>query len=68
MVSVPVPRYIFSYLAHEMLVINGAFPGPTIEANWGDWIQVRVTNQLQEGTSLHWHGLLQQNTVRTFLT
>ena len=46
-----------------MLVINGAFPGPTIEANWGDYIQVTVLNQLQEGTSLHWHGLLQQNTV-----
>lgn len=46
-----------------MLVINGAFPGPTIEANWGDYIQVTVHNQLQEGTSLHWHGLLQQNTV-----
>lgn len=42
------------------LVINGAFPGPTIEANWGDWIQVTVTNALpDEGTSLHWHGLLQ---------
>jgi Multicopper oxidase len=54
------PAYI---LAHEMLVINGAYPGPTIEANWGDWIEVTVTNTLSEGTALHWHGLLQQNTV-----
>ncbi|CAK3940089.1 multicopper oxidase [Lecanosticta acicola] len=44
------------------LVINGAFPGPTIEANWGDWIEVTVHNQLDEGTSLHWHGLLQRET------
>ena len=45
------------------LVINGAFPGPTIEANWGDWIQVTVHNQLaDEGTALHWHGLLQKAT------
>ena len=45
------------------LVINGAFPGPTIEANWGDWIQVVVHNNLgDEGTSMHWHGLLQTAT------
>ena len=31
------------------LVVNGAFPGPTIEANWGDWIEVVVHNQLNEG-------------------
>lgn len=53
----------FLLVAHPMLVINGAFPGPTIEANWGDTIQVTVHNNLKEGTSLHWHGLLQQNTV-----
>jgi FtsP/CotA-like multicopper oxidase with cupredoxin domain len=45
------------------MVINGAFPGPTIEANWGDWIEVIVHNDLpDEGTSLHWHGLLQTQT------
>ncbi|KAK5167348.1 uncharacterized protein LTR77_007047 [Saxophila tyrrhenica] len=45
------------------MVVNGAFPGPTIEANWGDWIEVNVHNQLSdEGTALHWHGLLQSDT------
>lgn len=45
------------------IVVNGAFPGPTIEANWGDWIEVVVRNNLgSEGTSLHWHGLLQTGT------
>lgn len=45
------------------IVINGGFPGPLIEANWGDWIQVTVHNALtDEGTSLHWHGLLQKET------
>lgn len=45
-----------------VLLINGAFPGPTIEANWGDWIEVTVNNNItgpEEGTSLHWHGFLQ---------
>ncbi|KAG9233290.1 multicopper oxidase-domain-containing protein [Amylocarpus encephaloides] len=47
----------------EFLVINGQFPGPLIEANWGDTIQVTVHNQLsnpEEGTALHWHGILQK--------
>ncbi|KAF2149087.1 multicopper oxidase [Myriangium duriaei CBS 260.36] len=45
------------------MLINGQFPGPLIEANWGDWISVTVTNNLtDEGTSLHWHGFLQKGT------
>ena len=48
-----------------MLLINGQFPGPLIEANWGDIIQVNVHNKIdgpEEGTALHWHGLSQQKT------
>ncbi|CAM1506247.1 Fc.00g058880.m01.CDS01 [Cosmosporella sp. VM-42] len=46
----------------DVLLINGGFPGPTIEANWGDIIQVTVHNELdepEEGVALHWHGFLQ---------
>jgi FtsP/CotA-like multicopper oxidase with cupredoxin domain len=49
----------------NVMLINGAFPGPLIEANWGDTIQVTVHNHIsgpEEGTSLHWHGLLQKET------
>ncbi|KAK3681564.1 multicopper oxidase-domain-containing protein, partial [Podospora appendiculata] len=36
------------------------FPGPTIEADWGDYIQVNVYNDMQDnGTSIHWHGIRQ---------
>lgn len=52
-----------------VLLVNGAFPGPTIEANWGDIIQVTVHNNITkdsigdaEGTALHWHGFLQTAT------
>ncbi|KUJ12474.1 uncharacterized protein LY89DRAFT_756956 [Mollisia scopiformis] len=48
----------------DVLIINGQFPGPLIEANWGDTIQVTVHNAIdspEEGTSLHWHGILQKN-------
>ncbi|KAL6240336.1 hypothetical protein RBB50_012740 [Rhinocladiella similis] len=46
-----------------VILINNQFPGPTIEANWGDTIEVIVTNNITtdpEGTSIHWHGFLQQ--------
>lgn len=49
----------------EVLVVNGQFPGPAIEANWGDTISVTVVNNITspaEGTSIHWHGLLQAHT------
>ncbi|KFA54032.1 hypothetical protein S40293_01741 [Stachybotrys chartarum IBT 40293] len=49
----------------DVLLINGAFPGPLIEANWGDVIQVTVHNNItgpEEGTALHWHGFFQQGT------
>lgn len=46
-----------------LLVANGQFPGPLIEANWGDWISVTVSNGLEiEGTAIHWHGFLQTGT------
>ncbi|CAD6444610.1 1e835798-3258-4733-9ec6-1570fbb8ce24 [Sclerotinia trifoliorum] len=44
----------------SVILINDQFPGPLIEANWGDVINVRVTNNItdngKEGLSLHWHG------------
>ncbi|KAK7944014.1 hypothetical protein LTR80_009547 [Exophiala xenobiotica] len=49
----------------SMIVVNGQFPGPLIEANWGDWIEVNVHNAIQgpeDLTSIHWHGLNQPGT------
>lgn len=47
------------------ILVNGEFPGPAIEANWGDWIEVVVHNNITspaEGTGIHWHGILQKDT------
>nr|POE62972.1 oxidoreductase ops5 [Quercus suber] len=45
------------------LLVNNQFPGPLIEANWGDWVEVKVYNNISdEGTAIHWHGLLQKET------
>lgn len=46
----------------SVLLVNGAFPAPLIEVNWGDTINVEVCNNIEgpeEGTALHWHGILQ---------
>lgn len=45
-----------------MLVFNGTSPGPTIEANWGDWVVVHVKNDIpHNGTAVHWHGIRMLN-------
>jgi len=38
--------------------INGGIPGPTLRWREGDTVTIRVTNQLQEYSSIHWHGIL----------
>ncbi|KAI0285717.1 multicopper oxidase-domain-containing protein, partial [Russula brevipes] len=45
-----------------MLVVNGMYPGPTIEVNQGDRLVVNVKNNLPNATSIHWHGLFQNGT------
>lgn len=32
-------------------------PGPTIEANVGDELVIGITNELDVGTTVHWHGI-----------
>ena len=36
---------------------DGAVPGPTLRAARGEEIKVRVVNELDEPTSVHWHGI-----------
>lgn len=36
---------------------NQQLPGPELRANVGDTLVVRLTNQLEEPTMIHWHGL-----------
>ncbi|KAM0805794.1 Cupredoxin [Usnea florida] len=61
----------------SVILIDGgqgpSFPGPMIEANWGDTFEITVHNQIksaaeeentilhEEGTSIHWHGMLQKH-------
>ena len=38
--------------------VNGAVPGPILRLREGDVVTIRVTNRLDEMTSIHWHGLI----------
>lgn len=45
-------------------VFNQTFPGPWIQACWGDQLEVTLTNHLQyNGTTIHWHGIRQLHTM-----
>ncbi|CAG8005243.1 unnamed protein product [Penicillium salamii] len=42
----------------RVCLVNGLFPGPTIEARSGDTLIITVANDLPEDSiALHWHGL-----------
>ncbi|EGX88278.1 ferro-O2-oxidoreductase [Cordyceps militaris CM01] len=49
----------------DVYLINGQFPGPTIEARSGDELQITVTNNIlndtDAGISMHWHGLFMKD-------
>ncbi|RMZ84339.1 hypothetical protein DV738_g542, partial [Chaetothyriales sp. CBS 135597] len=51
------------YLANATL-INGQYPGPTLEADWGDTLRITVHNNLtnNNGTADHWQGIHQFQT------
>ncbi|WP_412028080.1 DUF4396 domain-containing protein [Deinococcus yunweiensis] len=38
--------------------VNGTVPGPRLELDQGDRVEIEVTNRLPESTTLHWHGLI----------
>jgi iron transport multicopper oxidase len=46
----------------EVMVINGTIPGPLISANVGQTLEIKVINELDVPTTLHWHGMFQNGT------
>jgi CopA family copper-resistance protein len=43
------------------MTINGSIPGPTLEFTEGEYAVIYVKNEMNEETSIHWHGLLLPN-------
>ncbi len=50
-------EYITNNQRVQGYAYNGQVPGPVIRAKRGDWITVDVHNQLEDPTTVHWHGL-----------
>ncbi|KAK5016792.1 hypothetical protein LTR39_001895 [Cryomyces antarcticus] len=49
-------------VSRDVYLINGQQPGPQIEVDEGDDVEVFVKNELPVKTTIHWHGLLQRGT------
>lgn len=43
------------------MTVNGSFPGPTIRFIEGGNAVINVKNEMDEETSIHWHGILLPN-------
>jgi manganese oxidase len=61
LIAQPVRREFVKGLEVNAWGYNGVTPGPTIEAFEGDRVRILVTNELPEGTSVHWHGFILPN-------
>ncbi len=51
----------FSGKEKRAIAVNGQIPMPTLTFTEGDTAEIYVHNQLNESTSLHWHGLMLPN-------
>ncbi|GHO97599.1 copper oxidase [Reticulibacter mediterranei] len=45
----------------EAWTYNGTAPGPTLRVRQGDSVEVKLTNTLPEGVTIHWHGVAVPN-------
>lgn len=45
----------------DAMLYNGSAPGPTIRVTEGDKVRIHVTNNMNESTAVHWHGLRTPN-------
>jgi len=43
--------------ARDMILVNGEFPGPELELNENDYVEVLVHNRLPFNTTIHYHGM-----------
>lgn len=43
--------------------VNGSLPAPILHWKEGERVKIRVTNNLKEDTSIHWHGIVLPSTM-----
>ncbi|KAL3524014.1 hypothetical protein ACH5RR_016848 [Cinchona calisaya] len=48
---------------HNTITVNGQYPGPTLEVNNGDTLEIKVVNKARYNLTIHWHGVRQMRTA-----
>ena len=61
--SIGEQRVNFTGTSAIATTVNGSLPAPTLRFKQGDTVTLRVTNNLQETSSIHWHGLILPSTM-----
>ena len=56
-------KFSFAGESIEALTVNGSIPAPTLRFEEGDTVRIHVKNELDEDSSIHWHGLLLPNNM-----
>jgi FtsP/CotA-like multicopper oxidase with cupredoxin domain len=61
LVAAPTRLQLLDGRTIDVWAYNDTVPGPTLRANVGDRLRVRLVNRLPQATSIHWHGLRLDN-------
>ena len=48
----------FAGKKREAIAVNNQIPAPTLHFKEGDHVVINVFNHLNEGTIIHWHGII----------
>ncbi len=48
----------FTGTPRQAITVNGSLPGPVLRWREGETVTLHVTNQLDEVSSIHWHGII----------
>lgn len=48
----------FAGKTRKAIAVNNQIPAPTLHFKAGDHVTINVYNQLDKGTSVHWHGII----------
>lgn len=57
LVVAPSTHQFYNSVSTPTYGINGSYLGPTLLMNKGDSVSIAVTNNLNESTTMHWHGM-----------
>ncbi len=59
----PASQVLFEDAASPLWTYEGRTPGPEVRVTKGERVRVRFTNDLDEPTSVHWHGIRIENSM-----